>query len=203
MILMKPFYKVLLKPKDRVELKIDEDFKKKLEKNKPWFLILNKNSLEKNFIEFIDKKAGANAKIDSQGLVEYQELILLEKEIDITRTIAVVCGMLKLGKIIYFDQKTSFMFLFEIKNIKNREVMRSESLSIYGEVLSKKDNVSVEKSINFDKNFDAYQIVNEIMVEVREQIDCPIDEVILKREIKNAIDVLDNPMLFALKTNQQ
>ncbi len=200
---MKPFYKVLLKPKDRIELKIDDDFKKKLEKNKPWFLILNKNNLEKNFIEFIDKKAGTSAKIDYQGLVEYRELILLEKEIDITRTIAIVCGMLKLGKIVYFDQKTPFMFLLEIKNIKNREVMRSEALSIYGEVLSKKDNVFVEKSINFGKNFDAYQIVNEIMIEVIKQIDCPIDEVILKREIKNAIDVLDNPMLFALKTSPQ
>jgi hypothetical protein len=200
---MKPFYRVLTKPKNEISIKLDEDFKKKVAKNKPWFLILNKSSTGKESIVFRDKKSGARASISSSGVVSYEELIFLKNEIDAVRTIAVACGMLKLAKVIYLDSKTPFLFYFEIKNIKSKKIMESQELNIFGSIESKADSVLVERSVDFSKNFDSYEFVFSLMMEVLDKIECPIDEEALKKEIKNAIDVLDNPLMFAIKTSQQ
>ncbi|MEM5799927.1 MAG: hypothetical protein QXZ43_04670 [Candidatus Aenigmatarchaeota archaeon] len=198
---MKSFYKITVKPKKEFNIKIDDNFKRKIIKNKPWFLILNKNTLFEDHINFNDKKAGSTATITSKGIIEYKELIFLKKEVDIVRTIAVIVGMLKLTKIVYLEDKIPFNFSFEMINVKNREILRSESLSIYGE-LKVKNDVSVNKDGDFS-NINPYEFVNLLMVEILKQIDCPIDESILKKEVKNSIDVLDNPLMFAIKTNLQ
>ncbi|MBU5688695.1 MAG: hypothetical protein KQA41_00490 [Candidatus Aenigmarchaeota archaeon] len=198
---MKSFYKITVKPKKEFNIKIDDNFKRKIIKNKPWFLILNKNTLFEDHINFNDKKAGSTATITSKGIIEYKELIFLKKEVDIVRTIAVIVGMLKLTKIVYLEDKIPFNFSFEMINVKNREILRSESLSIYGE-LKVKNDVSVNKDGDFS-NINPYEFVNLLMVDILKQIDCPIDESILKKEVKNSIDVLDNPLMFAIKTNLQ
>ncbi|MBU5688461.1 MAG: hypothetical protein QW350_01690 [Candidatus Aenigmatarchaeota archaeon] len=198
---MKSFYKITVKPKKEFNIKIDDNFKRKIIKNKPWFLILNKNTLFEDHINFNDKKAGSTATITSKGIIEYKELIFLKKEVDIVRTIAVIVGMLKLTKIVYLEDKIPFNFSFEMINVKNREILRSESLSIYGE-LKVKNDVSVNKDGDFS-NINPYEFVNLLMVDILKQIDCPIDESILKKEVKNSIDVLDNPLMFTIKTNLQ
>ncbi|MEM5799575.1 MAG: hypothetical protein QXZ43_02835 [Candidatus Aenigmatarchaeota archaeon] len=159
---------------------------------------MNENTLFEDHIDFSDKKAGSTATINSKGIIEYKEMIFLKKEIDIVRTIAVIVGMLKLAKIVYLENKIPFNFSFEMINIKNREILRNENLSIYGE-LKVKNDVSVNKDGDFS-NINACEFVNFLMLEVLQQIDCPIDENILKKEVKNSINVLDNPLLFAIKT---
>jgi hypothetical protein len=200
---MKPFYRVSTKPKSEMSLNLDEEFEKKVVKNKPWFLIMNKPDISKESIIFSDKKSGARVIINSHGMISYEELILLKDEIDAVRTIAIACGMLKLAKVVYFESRTPFLFSFEMKNIKNKKVMESQELNIFGSIESEADNVLVERSVEFDKNFDSYEFVFSLMMEVLDKIKCPIDEDALKKEIRNAIQVLDNPLMFAIKTSQQ
>jgi hypothetical protein len=200
---MKPFYRVSTKPKSEMSLNLDEEFEKKVVKNKPWFLIMNKPNISKESIIFSDKKSGAKAIINSHGMISYEELILLKDEIDAVRTIAIACGMLKLAKVVYFESKTPFLFSFEMKNIKNKKVMESQELNIFGSIESEADNILVERSVEFDKNFDPYNFVLFLMMEVLDKIKCPIDEEALKKEIRNAVQVLDNPLMFAIKTIQQ
>jgi hypothetical protein len=200
---MKPFYRVSTKPKSEMSLKLDQEFEKKVVKNKPWFLIMNKSNVSKESIIFSDKKSGTKAIIKSDGMISYEELIFLKNEIDTVRTIAIACGMLKLAKVVYFDSKMPFLFSFEMKNIKNKKVMESQELNIFGNIESEADNILVERSVEFDKNFDSYEFVFSLIMEVLDNIKCPIDEDALKKEIRNAIQVLDNPLIFAIKTSQQ
>jgi len=200
---MKPFYKVFTKPRNEIKIILDENFKKKVVKNKPWFLIMNKSDITNESIIFSDKKSGTKAIISSDGMISYEELIFLKNEIDAVRTIAIACGVLKLAKVIYFDSKTPFLFSFEIKNIKSKKIMESQELNIFGNIESEADNVLVEKNVEFDKNFNSYDFIFSLILDLLNQIKCPIDEDALKKEIKNAIDVLDNPLMFAIKTSLQ
>jgi len=196
---MKPFYRVMTKPKNEMKIKLDEEFKMKVVKNKPWFLIMGEYSFNKESIVFHDKESGTKVNINSNGLISYEELIFLKNEIDLIRTIAIACGVLKLAKIVYFNEKTPFLFSFEMKNIKNKKLMENQELNIFGTIESKRDSALVERVVEFNKNFDSYEFVYSLIMELLKEIECQIDEEALKKEIRNAIDALDNPLMFVRK----
>ncbi|MCS7135061.1 MAG: hypothetical protein NZ893_01305 [Candidatus Aenigmarchaeota archaeon] len=197
---MKPFYKISTTPKMEARLKIDDTLRK-IEKNKPWFLILNKSILHEEYIEFFDENAGAKGKIDSKGFINYEEMIFLENEIDVIRTMAIIVGFLKLAKIVYVDEGITFKLLFEVKNIKNKHILENKDLLI-PENLKVKNDVLVEGDVDF-KSLNSVEFVTKIMLEALTQIGCKVDEKILKNEIKKSIEVLDNPLLFATKSIRQ
>ncbi|MCX8178756.1 MAG: hypothetical protein N3D75_02935 [Candidatus Aenigmarchaeota archaeon] len=196
-------YFVNIKPKD-VSFDSIEEVNNVLIKNKPWFLILTNNKIENNSIIFDDENAGSFASIKKDGEIEYREKVFLDNKIDIIRTIAIVCGIFKMGKIVYAKKpNTVFRFYMKIDNLNGKTVLENEDLAIFGEIKIEADKVEINREFSFDKNFDAYKSVKEIVSEFCKEIDFPFDDGLLQKEIENAISVLDNPLMFAKKINLQ
>ncbi|MFH8080870.1 MAG: hypothetical protein QXO84_03265 [Candidatus Aenigmatarchaeota archaeon] len=195
---MKPFYRILIKPEVELKIKFDQNLLEKIQRNKPWFLILRKYEINEDFIKFFDE-TGAKASLNSRGIIKYQELIML-KEVDITRTIALILGVLKLAKIIYFDKKIPFKLYLEITNIKGRNILKSDELGI--KETKVKNDVFVEKHYNFELT-DTTDFVKEVILAVAKQMEFDIEENKLKEEIDKTMNVLDNPLVFATKFNLQ
>ncbi|MBU5690195.1 MAG: hypothetical protein QXM68_03405 [Candidatus Aenigmatarchaeota archaeon] len=192
-------YNVKVEPQN---VKIDdiEEMNIKIVKNKPWFLILAGNRIEDSSIFFSDDSTGSYASIKKNGNIEYREKIMLDNKIDVIRTIAITCGVLKLSKIVYsLHSDTRFTFLLSIDNLKGKTILENEDLGIFGEIKIDRETVKIKKEILFDKNFNAYKVVKDIIVDFCNQIEFPFDDVLLQKEIDNAISVLDNPIMFVKK----
>lgn len=194
-------YNVSIQPSKEIKLTINEELEKKITKYKPWFLIMNESKLEKNKIIFFDEKTKTETEISSDGKIVYNEMIILEKEVDLVRTIAIICGVLKLAKIVYSDPKfqNKIIFSLAVNGINNREILRNEDLAIYGEIKINLESIEIKKGIIFDKNFYALDMVKEIILDFCKKIDFPIDDTLLEKEIKDSIEILDNPMKLITK----
>ncbi|MFN6991509.1 MAG: hypothetical protein ACK4MM_02175 [Fervidobacterium sp.] len=194
-------YSVSIQPAKEIKLTINEELEKKITKHKPWFLIMNESKLEKNKIIFFDEKTKTETEISSDGKIVYNEMIILENEVDLVRTIAIICGVLKLAKIVYSNPKfqDKIIFSLAINSINNREILRNENLAIYGEIKINQESIEIKKEIVFDKNFYALDAVKEMILDFCQKIDFPIDDALLEKEIKDAIEVLDNPMKLITK----
>jgi len=200
-------YIILVKPTNKITFNLTDVFQKKIIKYRPWFLIFGSSKLTKNSIRFFDKTTKTEVEVSREGEIRYEELINLEKEVDIIRTIAIICGILKLTKTVYYEQKqqNSKLELFlSIVNVKEREILRNEDLGVFGEFKFNEDNIELKDVFVLDKNFDAVSKVKSLALDFCKKADLPIDETLLENEIKNAIEILDNPLKLLQKNlNQQ